>query len=507
MARAAMVVLMLLLFAPLPLGAGAPEVAGATPETARQAPGAQLFDPRRPPEAELQLGVGDGFTLAAVGDCIMSRPLSAMLKSDEAFAAIARVVRETSATFGNLETSIVDVRTTRGDPEGGSDDWTLTADPGVVVDLKTLGFDLLSRANNHALDWGIEGMRETSRRLDEAGLVHAGVGENRAEARAARYLETEKGRIALVSMVSTFREYSAALPPSGQAPGRPGVDALRTTRTTIVPEPVMRALRDLKATLDAGLVKCEGKPSGPPELAMKPFEAPLKPQELSLFDMRFRPGERAGYHYDIDPQDLAEILKAIRAGKQHSDFLIATIHAHETGVECEEPGDFLPVLAHASIDAGASAFLVHGSHYLGPIEIYKGRLVAYGLGNFFWSDIQEPQPANLYEQNRDLLKSAFGDPSKATDADMNALLNATSFNDELFFQSIVVVSRYDGGRLSEVRLYPVDLGYGMRLTKSGVPRLAAAPVARTILDRLQRLSQPYGTAIAIEKGVGVIRPR
>ena len=220
--------LLLLLFLALPLAAGASEGAGAPSETVHQAPGPRLFDPRRPPETELLVGVDDGFTLAAVGDCIISRPLSAMLKSDEAFAAIARVVRETSATFGNLETPVVDVRTTRGDPEGGSDDWTLTADPGVVADLKTLGFDLLARANNHALDWGIEGMRETSRRLDDAGLVHAGVGENRAEARAARYFESEKGRIALVSMVSTFREYSAALPPSGQAPGRPGVGAKGT---------------------------------------------------------------------------------------------------------------------------------------------------------------------------------------------------------------------------------------------------------------------------------------
>jgi len=31
-------------------------------------------------------------------------------------------------------------------------------------------------------------------------------------------------------------------------------------------------------------------------------------------------------------------------------------------------------------------------------------------------------------------------------------------------------------------------------------------VARTILERLQRLSQPFGTSIAIEQGVGVIRP-
>src|ERR671921_229256 len=68
--------------------------------------------------------------------------------------------------------------------------------PLVAKDLKTIGFDVMSRANNHATDWGLEGMRQTSRVLDEAGIVHAGVGEHRAAARAARFFDTEKGRVA-----------------------------------------------------------------------------------------------------------------------------------------------------------------------------------------------------------------------------------------------------------------------------------------------------------------------
>jgi Putative enzyme of poly-gamma-glutamate biosynthesis (capsule formation) len=46
--------------------------------------------------------------------------------------------------------------------------------PGVARDLKSIGFDIMSRANNHATDWGLEGMRQTNRALDEAGIVHAG---------------------------------------------------------------------------------------------------------------------------------------------------------------------------------------------------------------------------------------------------------------------------------------------------------------------------------------------
>jgi poly-gamma-glutamate capsule biosynthesis protein CapA/YwtB (metallophosphatase superfamily) len=45
------------------------------------------------------------------------------------------------------------------------------------------GFDIMSRANNHATDWGLEGMRVTIDALNATGIVHAGVGENRATAR------------------------------------------------------------------------------------------------------------------------------------------------------------------------------------------------------------------------------------------------------------------------------------------------------------------------------------
>ncbi len=498
--------------------AGARMAAATTPV----APAGALFDPRRPPERELEMSVADGFTLAAVGDCIISRPLAPLLKREAAFAAVVGILREADAAFGNLETSIIDIRGFKGSPQGGADDWSLVSLPEVAQDLKALGLDLVSRANNHAMDWGVEGMRETGARLDEAGLVHAGAGETRAQARAARYLETGMGRVGLVSMSSSLAERATALPPAGEAPGRPGLNALRTTRTTIVTGAMMEALVGLGRSMETAGAECAARIGGSgaraPATAVagtsasargKPDEAsPGKvPEEITLFDTTFRIGERPGYHYAMDPIDLAENLRSIRQGKQHSDFLVATIHAHETGLGCDEPGDFLPVFAHAAIDAGADAFLGHGVHHLGPIEIYKGRPIFYGLGNFIWSDIQEPIAADLYERHRDLLAAAFGDPSKATDADLTALLNAAGFNDELVFQTIVAVSRFAGGRLSEIRLYPVDLGYGLKLTKSGVPRRAAPALARTILERLQRISRPYGTTIGIEDNVGLIRPR
>ncbi|HEY0782292.1 MAG TPA: CapA family protein, partial [Thermoanaerobaculia bacterium] len=225
--------------------------------------------------------------------------------------------------------------------------------------------------------------------------------------------------------------------------------------------------------------------------------------KVRFLDTEFRVGERAAVHYEIDPGDLAEIRQAIRQGKQHSDLLLATIHAHETGLGCEEPGDYLPLLARAAIDAGAGAFIAHGEHRLMPIEIYKGRPIFYSLANFFWSDILEPIPEETYESNR-ALTAAFG-AAGPTDADLLAAWNADAFDDPRVFETVVAVCRWQGGRVAEVRLYPVDLGYGKRLTVSGTPRLASAEMARSTLERLQRISKPYGTRVEIDGPVGVIR--
>ncbi len=226
-----------------------------------------------------------------------------------------------------------------------------------------------------------------------------------------------------------------------------------------------------------------------------------------------------GYRYEMDPGDLAEILKSIRQGKEHSDFLIATIHSHEPSNSSapepandflDRPAAFVQELARAAIDAGADEFVVSGIHHLGPVEIYKGRPIFYGLGDFFWSDIQEPVPADIYSRYRDLLAKGMKDPQKATDADLNNLLNADGFEGDPPFLSVISESHFDQGKLAELRLYPLDLGYGMKMTESGIPRMASAEKGREILNRIQEMSKPYGTNIQIVGSgdsavVGIIR--
>lgn len=445
---------------------------------------AQQAPPRpepRDPARELSMSAADGFTVAAVGDCIIVKPVS----QTPGFAPVGKAIHDADVAFGNFEGTTLDLSRMNAVPQAEFGGVWIVGTPAVAKDLKAIGFDIMSRANNHATDWGLEGMRQTNRALDDAGIVHAGADEHRAAARAARYLETDKGRVALISIASTFTPLSRSAPPAGQAPGRPGVNALRTMRYSLVTPDELRTLRKIRDEQPAGSFRI---------LEKEPAD------ELELFGVRYKASDRRGFTYKMDPVDEREILKSIRAAKQLSDFVIVTIHAHEPGNWSQEPADFLPALAHEAIDAGADEFIGHGPHQVRGIEIYHGKPIFYSLGNFiFQLDLLEPVASDLYEQYK-------MDPATTTDAEFNASWNQLVFGGEIWYQSVVTTSRFEKGRLAEIQLRPLDLNYAARGADRGVPRPAAPPVARTILERLQRLSQPFGTQIAIDQGIGVIRP-
>src|SRR5262245_33521551 len=419
----------------------------------------------RDPQRELLMNVGDGFTLAAVGDNIIARPVS----QTPGFAPVGKLIHDADAAFGNFEGTAIDLTRTPAVPQAEFGGVWIIGSPSVAQDLKAIGFDMMSRANNHATDWGLEGMRQTSRALDEAGIVHAGIGEHRAAARAARYFDTDKGRVAVVSMASTFTALSRSAPPVGEAPGRPGVNALRTTRYSFVTQDELRFLRKIRDEQPAGSIR-------PPEKE--------PPDELDLFGVRYKVSDHRGFAYTIDPVDEREVLKSVRAAKQLSDFVIVTIHAHEPGNWSQEPADFLPKLAHEAIDAGADEFIGHGPHQLRGVEVYHGRPIFYSLGDFvFQLDLLEPVGSDLYEQFK-------MDAATATDAEFDAMWNQRTFGGDVWYQSVVTTTRFEKGGAAEIRLQPIDLSYTARGADRGVPRIANAEVGAAILARLQKLSQP-----------------
>ena len=128
---------------------------------------------------------GGGLRLALTGDLIHTRRLAPLVETDDGLAAVVRLLRGADAAFGNLEVAIAE----RDDPDAWvwsvHEDWTIAGEPHAIEDLRVLGFSLVGRANNHAMDRGPAGMRTTGRLLDVVGVVHAGGRGSRSRSGAA----------------------------------------------------------------------------------------------------------------------------------------------------------------------------------------------------------------------------------------------------------------------------------------------------------------------------------
>ena len=139
-------------------------------------------------------------TIAIVGDLITTRPIAPMLASDARFAEAVERLRAADVAVGNLEFAAADP----DDPDAWvwstPNDWSIASDVDAIGDLRDLGFGAVGRANNHAMDRGPAGMRTTGMLLDDAGIDHAGAGEDLARASAPRYQETARGRLGIVSV-------------------------------------------------------------------------------------------------------------------------------------------------------------------------------------------------------------------------------------------------------------------------------------------------------------------
>lgn len=419
--------------------------------------------------------IAGDFSLAAVGDLIYLRPMLATLEKQA--PDMLRILRGADVTFGNFETTALDLATFKGSPQAESGGTWMLADPGVPKEVAAMGIDIVGHANNHATDWGVEGMIETLKLLDAAHLVRAGTGRTMAEARAPAYYDGPQGRVALVSATTTFTPMSPAADPLGRVPGRPGANTIRSTEVGQVSEADLAVLARITGTKPGAPVRIKGRD-------FRAVEAPTTPMTIG---------------YDLNPKDLAANLLAVRQARQNGNFVVFSLHNHEPGNASQTPADFAPGLAHQIIDAGADVYMGHGPHQLRGIEIYKGKPIFYSLGNFaMMNNSLDDVPADMFDQ--------FGvTPGSVTTPELLQARNAKSFSDPNLYESVIATTHFRDGRLTEVRLYPIDLGVTATGAARGVPHMADAATGARILERLQRLSEPFGTRIDIVKGVGIIR--
>jgi poly-gamma-glutamate synthesis protein (capsule biosynthesis protein) len=120
------------------------------------------------------------------------------------------------------------------------------------------------------------------------------------------------------------------------------------------------------------------------------------------------------------------------------------------------------------------------------------------LGNFFFEEaLQTPIVADSWEYFE-------LDPKVLTEAEFGEERRKRLFNEDEYYESVVAVMQFEQGQVSEIRLYPVDLK-SERYSERGVPRIASPQVSQTILNRIRKLSEPFGTVMEIKDDVGIIR--
>ncbi len=271
-------------------------------------------------------------TIAMVGDIFLQQPLP---RSPE-FEALAAVLRGADIAFGNLETPV----SARGAPV---EKWiNMRMPPPLLAEAQALGFDLLTLANNHMMDYGERAFYDTLQHLDAAGLRHVGAGADLDAAWQAQCYTLDGVTVAFLGASSTLGPGLAA------TADRPGVAPIHIA---------------------------EAYASDPAASLEQPGSAPY------VFTRAWQ-------------EDLERAATAVKSAKQAADCVLLALH---WGVPPFWRSRFQDGLAeyqvevgHALIDAGADAIIGHHPHSLQEIELYRGKPIFYSLGNFVFHQNRGP---------------------------------------------------------------------------------------------------------------------
>ncbi len=257
-------------------------------------------------------------TLMAGGD------IGPVVEPTEQFAElIAPVLQQADLRLGQCERTY----SQRGaDPQfswpSGAHTWL---HPRMAAVWTAANFDIISLASNHAMDWGPDPVEDTMDMFRSMGKHVIGAGRDIAEARKPAIVECKGVKIAFLAYCSVLRP--------GQAAG--------VGKVGITP---MRAHSYYEAE--------EFQPGTPPRVVTTPYE-----------------------------EDLAALQDDIKKAKQQADVVIMSIHwglRHVPKTVCT----YQQPIAHAAIDAGVDLILGHHAHSIKAVEVYKGKVCFYSIGNF-----------------------------------------------------------------------------------------------------------------------------
>lgn len=133
----------------------------------------------------------------------------------DVFAFVRPYFAASDLTVGNLETMLCAAAPYTGEQYKVDGKYHCNAPQSFLDAVRQAGFDFLMLANNHNLDCGAAGIRETLNRIDDAGLMRTGLFAGPAERRFA-LVEVNGIRLALLSWSTWYNRNETRLTDEGR---------------------------------------------------------------------------------------------------------------------------------------------------------------------------------------------------------------------------------------------------------------------------------------------------
>ena len=420
-------------------------------------------------------------TFCATGDFLIHIPIP---DGHAGAAAIAAEMKTADVRITNLETTVTQYDCYASSFSGGT---PMTAAPERLDDVKMFGIQVCGCANNHSMDFSFNGLLSTMRHLDAAGLLRAGIGASLTEASAPATIETPAGKVAYIAQTAVYsgNDSGRAGDSHDGIPPRPGVNGMRHIDESLVTAEQMAYIR---ALAEETLVNAEedlDRAFG--------YSAGEDPETFRYGDARFRVAEKSGKFSRCNSKDMERTERNIREAKKNHDYVVTSLHSHQFRARLEHEVDYyVEEFAHRCIDAGADAVIGTGNHLLKGIEIYKGKPIFYCLGNFLF------HPEYVKRLSADVVEK-LGFPQELSGEEVvrrrKARATGAMESNPIFYLSMVPFWTMEDGRLTEIKLLPVELGIREPAGLRGFP----SPVApEAIFDHLQMCCAEYGTQLAID---------
>ena len=425
-------------------------------------------------------------TFIAAGDAFITRRLPE--GGYEGFAELKERISQYDVRFLNLESTFHNYEGYPAAESGGT--WA-QSDPRTLDDILSYGFNIFTTANNHAGDYGEGGTLATIDHLQERDMIFSGTGKDLGDAAKPCYLETRNARIALISCSEPFSAASCAGAQSANMVGRPGLNPLRV---------VKRFHLDKEHFAMAKVVaSASGVNAWNEKMVRNGYYMAPPAGTLSMGDLKFVEDDHCWVESFPNEKDMLRMEEEIREARRQADIVLVSIHNHALdGDENTEVPLFLKTVAHRCIDARADCIIGHGPHELQGIELYQGKPIFYSIGNFiFETETVEFQPWDAYH-NRNM----------PLDTKVGAYMSERSCNGTKgycvqwpIWNAVLPAWTVEDGVLTEIKLYPIELGMEKPRSQKGVPVLNGS---EKTLEYMKSLCEPFGTEIQIADGVGTV---